>query len=326
MAKIIGRHIEVGVGKETVRGTAVAPTFGVAKATCTIDDNVDVLINENSVGRVEDGYDGRAIKQWGEGEITGLLYDKHFGLYLLSLFGTVSSVAKSAPNTAVYDHTFTINNVTQPQSLTLDVKNGSNEHLAFALAQVDSLEIKAEVGKFVEIAVGFKSKAGVASTQTITYTTEYPFTSKHVVLKMASTAAGLGAASAIPASSVTVKFNRNVEPEFVFGSTSVNDVLAKQFSCEISATFVMDNATYKGYFSAGTMMACLVDIINSDVTIGTSSNPELKITMTQVAFDKFERNGANDEIVTQTISGKATYKVSETKMVDVVLTNLTTSY
>jgi len=87
-----------------------------------------------------------------------------------------------------------------------------------------------------------------------------------------------------------------------------------------------DANTYKTYQLAGTMMAMLVDITNTDVTIATSANPELKFTFNQIVFNEWKIENGNNDIALETLTGKMTYKLSETKAVEAVLSNLTASY
>jgi len=324
-SKYIGRLVEVGIIKEVTRGTLTPATNGLKKQNVTIQDVAEVAINEMSLGRIEDANSGLVVKTYAEGEISGLITDKTIGCLLYNMLGTLSSAAKSAPNALAYDHTFTVANTNVHQALSIEIKDPNSQN-GYALAMLETLEIKGEVGGYVEYSATFKSKSGATSTATIAYVAENNFIAKHIVVKMASAASGLAVASAIPCKSFSIKFSQNLEPFFAFGSTAPAEIYNKQLTAEISIVLANDANTYKAYQLAGTMMAMLVDITNTDVTIATSANPELKFTFNQIVFNEWKIENGNNDIALETLTGKMTYKLSETKAVEAVLSNLTASY
>ena len=52
MGKIIGRLTSVGLGKESTRGTAVAPTFWVPVQSIDIDDKAEYIDNDSGFGKI----------------------------------------------------------------------------------------------------------------------------------------------------------------------------------------------------------------------------------------------------------------------------------
>lgn len=324
MSAFIGRLIQVGIGKETSRGIAVPPTFWLNKVNVTIDDKPVIVTDESTIGRIEDSIGGKIVLEGAEGEISGKVFDKSFGLFLLAALGSVSSNTKSGES-GVYEHTFSVLNSAQHPSLTIECKN-PNEQLAFALAMLDSLEIRAEIEKFVEYTATFKSKKGVSSSTTPSYTSENDFIPKHISVKMANSISGLDGASAIPVRSVTLKINKNLERDDTFGYTDPYDILNKQFGIELTIAMLHRNTTYKDFYRSGSKKAIRIDFVNNDVTIGNSSNPRLKINLAQVLFTNWEKTTGANDLVIETITGKATYSTSEASMITCVLTNTQSSY
>ena len=86
-----------------------------------------------------------------------------------------------------------------------------------------------------------------------------------------------------------------------------------------------DATTFKALFKDDTKKAMRVDIV-SGATIGSASNPQLKFDFNKVTLRDWGRSDENAELITQTSTFKALYKISEAKMVEAVLTNLTASY
>jgi len=319
-----GRKYQVGIGKESSRGIAVAPSFWLPKEDVTVDNKKQYVNNDSSLGVIHDSNDARIVKEWSEGEIMGKVRDKSFGLLLFGSFGSVSSALHDT-ETLVYDHTFSVANTNAHQSLTLEVKN-ELEHLKYALGVVSSLKITAVVGKFVEFACAFKAKKGSASANAVVYTSENEFISKHATLKLASDLAGLDLASAVNIKSFEISINKNIEEHDALGSTEPVDYANKEFSVDgnIEAVFE-DTETFKSVFESGTLKATRIDI-KSDAVIGSASNPELKIDLASVSLQDWSRKSGNNDIVTQTIKFKAHYSLADAKMIEAVLTNLQENY
>lgn len=321
----IGRKIDLGLGKETIRGTSVEPTFWVPKIDFTTEDKVEEVINEASIGVIEDAEGSKVVKKWSEGEIIGYVRDKSFGLILLAALGAVSSTAKEAPNADVYDHTFTIQQSAQHQSLTIGMKN-PNEQLRFALAVLSNLELRCELGKFVEYTAGFLAKLGADETDTVSYTSENEFLAQHITFKLATNLAGLDAADAISVKKISLSIGKNVEADDILGNIAPADYLNKQIEITGEVELLYDATTYKDLFLAGTQKAMRIDIKNTDVTIGDSSNPELKIDLAKVKFMEWERGSGLNDITKETLRFKGFYSLSDSQAISVVLSNLQTSY
>jgi hypothetical protein len=75
-----------------------------------------------------------------------------------------------------------------------------------------------------------------------------------------------------------------------------------------------------------TPQAMRLDIKNSDVTIGSASNPEIIIDFAKVTFQELGRPFKVKDLIYQTIKWKAVYSVSDTLMAKLTLTNTVTTY
>ncbi|RJQ67339.1 MAG: hypothetical protein C4519_24390 [Desulfobacteraceae bacterium] len=325
MSKFIGRLIQAGIGKETERGTAVAPSFWLQKINCDVDDKFEGVVDENSLGVIEDAQDFKVTKKWAEGEVSGKVGDASIGLLLLGALGTVSSDAKDAPNAAVYDHTYAVQQDAQHDSLTLEVKN-PNEQLKFVNAVLSALSIKAELGGFVEFVANFMAKLGTAAANTPAYTAENNFLAKDISVKFADNLAGLAAASEVSVKNVELNIEKNIESDDVLGDDEPEDFLNKQFAITGNIELLYDATTYKALALAGTQKALRINITDTGTTIGDSANPGLVIDLAKVKLTEWAKTSDQNEIVRQTLSFKAFYSSTDSKMLDCVLTNLTASY
>ena len=330
--KIIGRLFSVGIGRETTRGTAVSSAdFWIPFSELAIEEKDNKVVDENSYGVIEDSIGQTINKQWAEGNLKAPIGDKHFALILYSLLGSLSTGANADASGNVKDHTITVAQSAQHQSLTLFLNDpsatGDAQDYKHALGVITSLEINYEQGKFIEYTAAIKAKKGVQANLTPSIASENKFLPQHVTFKLASSLAGLGAASAITIKKFNLKVNQNIEDDDVLGSSAPADFLTKQFTIEGTLEAMWDDeATFKTTALAGTAKALRIAIKNTDVTIGTSANPEIQIDLAKVIFKDVTRPIKLNDIIRQTLNFKAHYSISDTKMVTIRATNLQTSY
>lgn len=322
--KILGRRISLGVAKETVRGTAeTAATFYLPLLSKSYDEKIEQVVDESSIAVIEDSVDAKIIKKFAAGDFECNIGDKSFGLLLLSLLGTVGSAVKE---TTAYNHTFSLAQTAQHQALTMFVDDPNVQDYKYPLGMVESLEINLETGKFATFKIGVRSKKGATATLTPSYTAENNFLAQHAVFKIATNLAGLTAASAISIKKITLKFSPKLEDDNVLGSVEPADFNNTEFSVDGSVELTYDDATFITALTGDTAKAMRLDMINTDVTIGATSNPELKIDFAKVKFQEVARKMDNKSIITQTLKFKAFYSMTDSQLLSIVLTNLQTAY
>lgn len=326
MSKFVGRQAIVGIGKESVRGTAVAPTYYVPTMEITNSDSrIRSVKNETAIARIEASDGFSVIGKFGELGWKTKMKDRHFGLVCLSCLGTVGSVAKSAPNAVVYDHTFTVLQNAQHPSLTVAYED-PNVDVSFANAVVSSIKINAEVNNYIMYEVTTMSKAAATSTNTPAITAENDFLPQNIVFKKATTAAGLDAASAVSIRNFSLEIKNNCMYDDVLGTTDPADVLNQSFEVNGSISLTHNDTTYSVLQNAGTLQAFRFDMINSAVTIGTSANPELKIDLNSCSITNYNKKISLNDIVEESFDFTAHYSITDSKMITIVLTNLVASY
>lgn len=325
MSKGIGRQLGFGIGKETTRGTSVAPSYWIPFAELAIDEKFENAIDQASVGVIEDSVSATRVKEWAEGTMKAPIGDAHFPLMLLAALGSISSAVKE---TTAYNHTITVQQGVQHQSLTLGIDDPlGGQDYRHALGVITSLEITYEQGKLLEYSVGFKAKKGATATNTPSYTAENRFTHKHFVFKIATTQSGLDAAGVQNVRSATLKIEKNVEDDPILGSIAPNDFMNKQFAIEGTIEAIWQNETdFKTFVLAGTAKALRFDLTNTDVTIGASSNPRVKIDLHSAVFKEISRPVRINDVVVQTLAFKAHYSLIDAKMVSVLCNNTVTAY
>lgn len=322
MAKVLGRKISVGLSKEAVRGTAVAPTYWMPVTSIDHDQKVEYIQEDSGFGTIHNKTNSTIGKVWGEGGFGGPIYDKGFGLLLYNLLGTVNSAVKE---TTAYTHTFTVQEGVNHQSLTVSFDDAIQDY-AYSLGMITDMEINYELGKIVEYKAGFLSKDGETATLTPAYAAENHFRPKDFELKIAATTADFAGATPETIRSMKLKVTKNVDPDQILGSVEPRDFVNKNLEISGEFTMVYENGTLRGYSVAGTKKAMQIKLTNADVTIGATSNPELKIILNQVAFDDYSREKSLNDLVLVTYAFTGEYKMADSKAIQIELTNVVVSY
>ena len=324
MPEVSGRKISVGIGKETTRGTAVSPAFWLQQDELSFQKRVKKEAHQGVIGVLDKQSFMDIVQEYADGAIGGNVLDRSFGLILLATLGSISTALKGGES-VVYNHTITQNQSNTGQSLTI-VRKDANGDLRYALATAKSLEIKMEQGQYVKFTFETVSKKGASATSTVSYSAENAFTSKHVTVKMASAVAGLGAATAIPVRSFTLKIDRDAEPYFVAGSNDVNEIISTGFQVSGEMVLRYTDTTYEALRDNDTDQAVSFTMANTDVTIGTSSNPTIVLTLPKVTLSEWDLDQSRDNVTEQTIGLTGNYSIADTKQIDAVVTNTTASY
>lgn len=325
MTKIIGRLNSLGIGKESSRGTAVTPGIWVPWMELEYDDQVDLIDNTASIARLEDS-DGHALAlKYGAVKCSSKIKDKSIGYFLIAALGSVSSSAKSSPNGSVYDHTFSVLQSVSHPAMSLALK-GPNDDVVMANAVLDKMKISCKYGEYAMFEAEFLGKAAASASNTVSFSAENDFFSKHLTFKNANAQSGLTAASAVPIRQFSLEIENKAMLEEVLGSNAPNDVLNQVFSIKGSVTLVHNAATYHDFMTAGTFQALRFDFQNTDVTIGSSANPGLQIDLHRASILNYKRKMSQDDIVEESFDFKAHYSLTDSKMITAILTNLQTAY
>lgn len=324
MTKFIGRLADIGIAKETTRGTVeTTATFWLPKMSFSYDDQIEQHVDESSIGVIEDSADAVVVGKFASGEFEGKIGDKSIGLLLLATLGSVSTTGPS--QTSVYTHTFSVQEDAQSDSISIFLDD-PNQDYKYALGMIDSAEFDFSLGQYAKIMASFRSKVGATATLSPSYSAENNFLPQHGVFKYADEGGDLGAGTEVNLRSAKISISKNVEDDRKLGSLDPVDILNKQLSVEGSLELVFDAVTLKTFMLADTAKAVRIQFTNTDVTLGASLNPKITIDLAKVKFSDFTKNYGNDDIVTATVNFKGLYSISGSKMITAELVNLQASY
>jgi len=392
MPKGIGRLVQWGYAKETTRGTAVGSASEWSPYDdLDFDEKVENVVADQAVGVIEDSIAEYRVKNYADGSFKMPLTDLSSPLLFLSLFGA-QSVGTHSGESAVYDHTFTVGESAQHQSLTFFVHDplGGTDY-SHANGVVHKMDIDAQLKKFVQLSVSVRALKGVSqSSFTPSIVAENRFVPQNMTFASAPTIAGatgtltgtgtcsttihvtslsistallkvgmtvtgtnipagatvaaivsstafdLSAASTGSATSYTfggavvvlksfkLSIDESIEDQDVLGNVAPADFLNKEFKVSGTLEAIYQNLTdFKNAFTATPNVGQALNIVlkNTDVTIGSTTNPTLAITLNQVYFKELGRKVTPKDTVYQTLKFTATYKLADSAMISAVLTN-----
>lgn len=329
MAKGIGRLLRFAIARETTRGTIPAsPDFWLATGEIGIDEKFEDEQDPQTFALVEDSVGEHRTKNWAEGPVTGPIGDQSFPLILYATLGALATGDNPDSDATVKDHTITVAQSYQHQSLSLYIDDplGAQDY-KHANGMVSKLDISYRLGSFVMFTAAFRARSGADATLTPSNPTENRFLAQHVTFKIASSLSGLDAASAVKVKSLSISMEPNIEDDDVLKQSGPVDFLNKQLviTGTIEAIWQGD-ADFKDAALAGTAKAMRIDMKNTDVIIGASANPEIKIDLASVVFTAITRPIQVREIVKQSLSFKAHYSASDSLMIRIIATNTKASY
>lgn len=410
MGKFSPDLLEMAIGKESTRGTRVAPTYGMKWRDNSLIDKAMMAVDDSRNGIIADSRNSHVVGTYLEGDLGGPVRDQSIALLLYSLMGTLASAVVGGES-VVYEHTINLADSNQHQSLTIHKKDpqGGYDH---PNAVVNSLEMLLETDKMFMFTAGMRSKAratAVIGTFTVTiatpgvgtlvahtlatgdavtlsttgalptgltagttyfiirvdadtirfattlanalaataittsgsqsgvhtlslsyryivYPTENTFLPQHASLKIASAFAGLDGASATNIRSAKLTMEGNVQDDRSLGSVIQTDIINTQFSAELEVQIVMSANTYVTALLAGTSYALRLDVTNTDVVLGTASNPRVRFDLYKAILQDAPPAYALGDLVIQTLRFKIHYSETDSKMLVAYVRNLEDAY
>ena len=314
-AKIIGRLINVGIGKETSRGAGGAAAFSLPKASFDHDDKVIKSRSPMSYGNIGmDGNQAHVAGMWGEGSFEAHLHDVSFGLILRALLGEVST---SGPTDSAYTHSFSLDaDSNQHQSLAISVDETGIGDLMFKLAMIESLEIRVLPEELVSMTVGFMSKSSVSTVYTASYIAENKFLGRHLSFKIASSTSGLTAATKIPLRSLTLRIEKNLRRVQNTGTVQPQDIINQGFRVTGTIELDYEDRTYRDLMVNDQFKAVRIQLINTEVLIGAATRPSFTFDLSRVDFDEWEADRPNDELSSQSINFTGLYDITNGNIIN----------
>ena len=301
MAYFVGRRVDVGLAKESTRGTPVTPTFWLPVSSIGFDNKAVVQDSEGAFGNIADSHEGWVTKRNAEGDMEFDIYDKFFGLVLAAIAGQTPTSTGGPTN---YTHTYTLLNSNQHQSLSIYIKD-PNGATMFPLSMIDPLEINVEPEGIVKASASWRSREGQDwQSLSANYTSlGEKYLHQHLSFKLAANIAGLAAASAINLRSLSFKITKNLEDWDDMGTAVPGDILNKQLAVEGTIELGFNDRVYRNYMLLNTYRAC-------EIKLTQGTNNVLTIQLPRVSFRAWEPSRGLDDLATEKIEFKAMYDLT----------------
>lgn len=327
MGYLKGEDINLGVARETVRGTAEAPATWVPGRTPT---GTRVVVDKTQIKETKgsgiNSQGSTIVQKRSEGDLEFNLRNGSIGYFLLSLLGKVTTVG----NGAAYDHTFEVltGNAQYP-TLTLALSQLGQQDYQYERILVNSLEIRTPVDDLINATVGF---IGVEEEEAVSnYTPAYPdddyfFRHYDVTIKVAANVAGLGAASALKVKEFSLAMNNSGRVNQNVSELNPGDVLALILEITGSMKIDYDGETHHDAYVNNTYQAMQITLTRSDIDLDTDVHPEIVITLPKISYTNWTPDRPIDDIVSQDIEFMAHFDDDESEAINVVVTNEVASY
>lgn len=319
-----GRKDLAGVGIEVTPGTAVAPQAWQRHLKLALDPKTTVAQNNSAMGRVEDINDSAVTEQWAEGSINGKICDLTIGYFLLNIFGSVSAAAHPS-ETTVFDNTFTTSQSSIPPYLTFTRAN-PNATRRYGLGVLTDFELDIKTADWAQFTSSLVAKTGATASDTVALVAENEFTSKHTVVKLATNVAGLAAASALQLKSLKLKITRKADRFTPFGTIDPAAFDLNEWGVTGELVLRYTDTTLETLANANTRQAMSITLGNTDITIGTSSNPALAFTAPKVRLTPITLDDNLGQVLNQTIPFTCELDTTAGYMLQAILTNTQNGY
>jgi len=316
----IGRLRQIGIGKESTKGTKVDATYWIGVESGKVIPLVEFAENGGNNGRIEGPTQSHVVKSDCITSFTASVRSDWIGMLLKAAFGAVSSGAASG-ETIVYEHTYTVLNSNDHTAYTIRHKDGiTAEYSTYSM--LNKLTLSCEAGGLLMCDAEFIGRSLAAEAATPAYTTNYTWKGSEGTIKVGAAITNLAAASAVGFHKLKLEIDKGLLVHHAFGSVTHTDAFNSALKVTGELELVHSANTYRDYIPAGSNLAMRIAFIGD--TIGNAEKRELQITLAKCAFDKWEVTDANDDIQIETIGFTAQYDIDESspQMIGAVLTNL----
>lgn len=322
MSVYVGDKVELGIGRESTRGTGVAAALWVPAVGFDFQQRVNTQSIAGAQGKIIGTEEEKILQKFGQGTISMDLRANAVGYFLTQLFGDVDTTDTTGGD---YSHVFNLTHSNTHPTLSLFIKD-ANKSERFVRSALESLAWNYSADAVSTIEVGFMSEPPEDSAATSDYTTQdYVFPPGTASFKVASAQSGLTAASATVLNNWTLNFTKGADPDFGTGSKTPNDIY--NTALEVTGSFerVFDGDVEHDFVFDDTNRALRFDVHDTDTTVG-DDNPQLTLDLYNVNFLSFNRNVSLGDIVRETVEFKAHVEVSSGNVMKATLVNTHSSY
>ena len=325
MSVKIGRESYLGVGMEDTPGTAVSAAKYLPFTTCTLRGVQEPLVDEAARGiRERVGGSITGITR-GEGDVEILVDVENAPYLIIPALGSVSSAAGTGDS---YVHTITRRTTNAPYTVTFVHYDGVSIR-KFIYGTINTIELSISDG-LATLAASVLSKLPTTGTASKDITEETVMGFKDYKLYLGDTYATLkaaveaGTATATDLTAFSLRINNNAEAHYVSGDSNIDHVAVGQFEVEGDYTLFFEDTVQQGYYQSLDKKALIIQMIGSEITGGDYE--EIFVGLPKIHFSDRTMDTAIAGFVTENPSFVAEYDKTESKSVEIIITNTESSY
>ena len=315
---------QFSIAKETTRGTPeAAPTrFLFVDPDSTMDYSVELLDDSALAAQVGGEFAPVVGRKSGKGSMSLDLESKSIGEAIYSLLGSYTGT--QVGTTTAYTHTFSVlTNSTQHPSYTIFANRGVEVH-AYALSVAKAIEFSGDASGRAKAKVEWLFKTQSTTTTTAvspTLAAKDPLMFYHADVKVDTVSIGARVGK------WSLKIDNQAEALWLYNqSQDCSDiVVAKRPVVEGGFDMYFTSTSERADFLAGTSRRIDFDIIGSLIT-GSSYN-RLIATMYNCRYTSIPFDGALEGgLFGASVAFKAYYSISDSKALQIVVGNQSTTY
>jgi len=320
----VGQLGAVGVAKESVLGTFVAPTRFIPTYLPMNIGSPDInLLLSKGVRSVPDfvykAQQGAGMLK--NGKFKFEVEPENIGECLMASFGTDTLTGPT--NTSVYTHTFTRLAAAQLPTYSIWVKNGLN-YPTFVGCMVNKIDFDIKAGEWVITDVDWMGSAYASGgvTESLSYSTLNPFKFDQAVITVAGSGVSLY-------KDIKLSIDNKVKVDPVLGGSIYSNVIfSEAMEVTLSATIVVENSTEWAKFIAGTASSFTIALTSAqNITSSSPSTPySLTFTIPNIYYKAAPLPLANG-LIEITFQAQGVYNTGTSNTISVALANsISTSY
>lgn len=329
MSYLKGEDINIGIGMEdpAARGVFVTPQNFIPGRTPTgINADIVKALMKETMGSGMASQGAEVVQRKALGDLEFNVRNESIGYILKSLLGKCVSTVKE---TTAYDHVLTVlTGDAQYPSLSLALSQLGFQHYAYNGALATKLSIKTPVDDLVNATAEFIAldEAEHADFTPAFQADDYIYRPQDITIKLATNLAGLDAANAINVKEFSIDLSNAGKPQHCLGSVSPSDNLAGIL--EAVGNMILDYAddTYHDLVKNGTYQAMRIELQRSDITIGATSHPTIRIDLSRVSFDSNNPDRPIDDVVKDNLSFTAHGTIDSSEPIEITITNEMVDY
>lgn len=332
MSVKLGRQPYIGIGLETTAGTAVPATKYLPFVSCTVRGIQEPLLDDSAKGIREKTWGAALGPSRGEGDLEVYVDVENAPYLIYPALGTISSTTASG-ETTVFEHTITRKNTNPPKTITV-IYNDTQDTRKFVYGVVNSLELTVSDG-LATLSANILSKFPTSGTGTQAITNERILAFKDYTIKIGSGATGTAALAAAASASATkvrsfsLRINNNAEVQYLSGDRSAAQISVGEL--EIEGEYVLfyesttDRVHYETLQDGSNPVRAMIVTFTGD-SIGSAETEEIQIKIPNFYIKERGIDTGISGFITENPSFAAVYDSSETKSIQIKITNMENSY